>query len=35
VNVKVEGLCKEAIVAYFKISKQLPGDGKKSYEHFS
>jgi len=35
VNVKLEGTCQEAIVAYFKISKQLPGDGKKNYEHFS
>jgi hypothetical protein len=35
VNVKLEGLCEEATVAYFKIFKQLPGDGKKNYEHFS
>jgi hypothetical protein len=33
VNVKLEGLCEEAVVAYFKISKQLPGDSKENYEH--
>jgi hypothetical protein len=35
VNVKLESVCEEAIVAYFKIPKKLPEDGKKSYEHFS
>jgi hypothetical protein len=30
VNVKLEGLCEEATVAYFKISKLLPGDGTKT-----
>lgn len=34
-TVKLEELREEAIVAYFKISKQLPGDGKKNYEQFS
>jgi hypothetical protein len=35
VNVKLERLCEEAIVAYFKTSNKLPEDGSKNYEHFS
>lgn len=35
VNVKLERLCEETIVAYFNIPKKLPEDGKKNYEHFS
>jgi len=35
VNVKLERLCEEAIVAYFKMPKKLLEDGKKNYEHFS
>jgi len=35
VNVKLERLCEEAIVAYFKTSNKLPEYGTKNYEHFS